>query len=162
MRKYLTITYWIPKIPLLSLLGIFILPLVLMEIHYQTGLFFIALYISYWTVKVFESYFYVLKSYIKLLRIKKQGYITKHHPGKESLKHVVIVPIYTEPYDVIEENVLALLANEYEHPENVTILLATEARVPSAIEHADRIIREHGEKGMHIVNIVHPDGMPDE
>lgn len=164
MRKYLNLTYWLPKIPLLSLIGIFLLPLILMEVHYQTGLFFIALYISYWTVKVFESYFYVLKSYLRLLKIEKECY--KSNPiirkwGKH-LRHIVIVPIYTEPYDVIEENVLALLANEYMYPRNVTILLATESRVPTATEYAERIIREHGNKGMKIVNIVHPDGLPDE
>ncbi len=74
MHKYLKFTYWIPKIPLLSLVGIFILPLVLMEINYQTGLFFIALYISYWTVRVFESYYYVLQSYLKLLQIEGKDY----------------------------------------------------------------------------------------
>lgn len=48
------------------------------------------------------------------------------------------------------------------YPRNVTILLATESRVPTATEYAERIIREHGNKGMRIVNIVHPDGLPDE
>lgn len=57
---------------------------------------------------------------------------------------------------------LALLANEYMYPRNITILLATESRVPTATEYAERIIREHGNKGMKIVNIVHPDGLPDE
>jgi hypothetical protein len=74
MKKYTTLSYWTAKIPFLSLIAIFLLPLVLMEIHYETGLFFIALYISYWTVKVFESYYYVLKSYTKLLRIEKKDF----------------------------------------------------------------------------------------
>lgn len=74
MRKYASLSYWIPKIPLLSLIGIFALPLVLMEVHYQTGLFFIALYISYWSVKVFESYYYVLRSYLKLLAMEKKDF----------------------------------------------------------------------------------------
>lgn len=164
MRKYLKLTYWIPKIPLLSLIGIFLLPLVLMEVHYQTGLFFIALYISYWTVKVFESYYYVLRSYIRLLAIEKKDYKNDLHiiRGGKHLQHIVIIPIYTEPYDVIEENVLALLANDYLYPENITILLATESRVPEATIHAERIQREHGDKGMKIINIVHPDGLPGE
>lgn len=71
MQKYRTLSYWLPKIPFLALIGIFILPLILMKIQYQVGLFFIALYISYWSVKVFEGYFYVLKSYIKLLKFSK-------------------------------------------------------------------------------------------
>ncbi len=74
MQKYRTLSYWLPKIPFLALIGIFLLPLVLMKVQYQVGLFFIALYISYWSVKVFEGYFYVLKSYIKLLRFSKVSF----------------------------------------------------------------------------------------
>lgn len=164
MQKYRTLSYWIPKIPLLSLIGIFLLPLLLIEIHYETGLFFIALYISYWTVKVFESYFYVLKSYSKLLKIEKKDYTNSPiiRQNAKHLKHVVIIPIYTEPYDVIEENVVALLANDYTFRENITILLATEARVPDAIENAEKIIAVYGNKGMQIVNIVHPENLPGE
>ena len=70
MHKYITLSYWLPKIPLLALIGTFLLPIVLMQVNYHIGLFFIALYIAYWSVKVFESYYYVLKSYIKLLRLE--------------------------------------------------------------------------------------------
>ena len=74
MSEYKTLTYWLPKIPLLALIGTFLLPLALMQIHYETGLFFIALYISYWSVKVFESYYYVLRSYLKLLAMEKKDF----------------------------------------------------------------------------------------
>lgn len=134
MRKYTELSYWLPKIPFLSLLGIFALPLILMEVHYQTGLFFIALYISYWTIKVFESYYYVLKSYLKLLAVEKKDFSRDSNierSGKD-LKHIVIIPIYTEPYDVIEENILSILKNDYAYMENITILLATEERAPDA------------------------------
>lgn len=164
MRKYASLSYWIPKIPFLSLLGIFILPLGLMEIQYQIGLFFIALYISYWSVKVFESYFYVLKSYLKLLSIEKKDFSkepTLFSDEAKNLKHIVIIPIYTEPYDVIEENVHAIIANEYPYRENITILLATEARAPDAENHAKKIIENYS-NDVQIVNIVHPEGLPHE
>jgi hypothetical protein len=74
MSKYTTLIYWLPRIPLLALLATVLLPLVLMQIHYETGLFFIAFYISYWSVKVFESYYYVLKSYIRLLKLEKKDW----------------------------------------------------------------------------------------
>lgn len=158
VKKYTTLTYWLPKIPLLSLIGIFILPLALMELHQKTGLFFIALYISYWTVKVFESYYYVLRSYLRLLRIEKCDFredATVRRVGK-NLKHIVIIPIYTEPYDVIEENILAILANDYVYRESITILLATESRAPDAESHARKIIETYGNNEIRIVNIVHP------
>ncbi len=72
MSRYTTLAYWLPKIPLLSLIGVFVLPLLLMEVNYKLGLFFIAFYIAYWSVKVFESYYYVLRSYMKLLSLEKR------------------------------------------------------------------------------------------
>lgn len=162
MRKYVTLSYWIPKIPLLSLIGIFALPLMLMEVHYQTGLFFIALYISYWSVKVFESYYYVLRSYLKLLAMEKKDFSNDEKLKKwwKHLQHIIIIPIYTEPYSVIEENILSILANDYIYMENVTILLATEERVPDARSHAEKIIEKHGKKDTKIINIVHPANIP--
>jgi Glycosyl transferase family group 2 len=164
MSRYTTLAYWLPKIPLLSLIGVFVLPLILMEVNYKLGLFFIAFYIAYWSVKVFESYYYVLRSYMGLLSLEKRD--LSHDPiivkwGK-SLEHIVIVPIYTEPYDVIEENILSLLATEYLYRENITVLLATEARAPDAETHAQNIIANHGNKGINIVNIVHPADLPNE
>ncbi len=133
-----------------------------MQIHYETGLFFIALYISYWSIKVFESYYYVLKSYIKLLRIEKndwsQDVIVRQ--WAKNLKHIVIVPIYTEPYNVIEENIMAIQATYYPYTKNIVILLATESRAPDGVSHATRIIHEHKRSWMDIVNIVHPSGIP--
>ena len=69
----------------------------------------------------------------------------------------MIVPIYTEPYDVIEENILSILKTEYAYPENITVLLATEARAPHGEANAQKIIQEYSGKGINIANIVHPE-----
>jgi hypothetical protein len=158
MSKYTTLTYWLPKIPLLALIGTFLLPLALMRIHYETGLFFIALYISYWSVKVFESYYYVLKSYIRLLKLEKKDWSRDTIVSKwgKNIKHIVIVPIYTEPYNVIEENIIALRNTVYPYKQNIVVLLATEARAPDGQKHAEQIIQEYNGKWIEIVNIIHP------
>lgn len=164
MKPFLTLAFWLPKIPLLSLIGIFILPLALMELHYETGLFFIALYISYWSVKVFESYYYVLKSYLRLLAYEKKQFSDDPLILKwaKYLKHIVIIPIYTEPYDVIEEAVISVMANEYPYKKNITILLATESRAPDAESHAARIIEKFRWEDISIENIIHPADIPGE
>jgi cellulose synthase/poly-beta-1,6-N-acetylglucosamine synthase-like glycosyltransferase len=158
MSKYTTLQYWLPRIPLLALLSTVLLPLVLMQIHYETGLFFIAFYISYWSVKVFESYYYVLKSYIRLLRLEKKDWNkdTTIIKWAKHLKHIIIVPIYTEPYTVIEQNIIALKNTYYPYKNNIVILLATEARSPDGATHAERIIQEYRNEWLEIVNIVHP------
>lgn len=78
------------------------------------------------------------------------------------MKHVVILPIYTEPRNVIEDAVKSILANNYAYKENIVVLLATEARVPTATEHAEYIIQKYSKEKIEIRNIIHPDNLPGE
>ena len=77
--------------------------------------------------------------------------------------HIVIVPIYSEPYDVIAENIESIIANDYPYKENIIVLLATEERGPGAMENADKIVSTYlGTSPVRIVNIVHPADIPGE
>ncbi len=156
---------FLSKLPIILLIAVFGLPVVLINIDYQIGLFFIALYISYWTIKVFESYYYVVKSYIELLDYNARDFSHNElllENGK-NIHHIVVVPIYTEPYDVIEENVISILENQYPFMDKITILLATEARAPDAEDHAKAIIKNFAKKStVEIVNVVHPSDIPGE
>ncbi|MDD5198152.1 MAG: glycosyltransferase family 2 protein [Candidatus Gracilibacteria bacterium] len=165
LHPYFLSQAFLSKLPLIFLCVIFFVPIVLLSLSYQVGIFFIAFYISYWTVKVFESYYYVLTSYITLLRTNKHDY--SDYPvileGAKYLKHIVIVPVYSEPYDVIAENIASIIANDYPYKKNITILLATEERGPGAIENADKIVADYsGTSPVRIVNIVHPADIPGE
>lgn len=166
MKKssFLKLEFWLPKIPLLSLIFVFLLPIVLISINYSVGLFFIAFYIAYWTLKVFSGYFSIFRSYMRLRQTKnidfKNNELIKY--GAKNLIHIVIVPIYTEPRNVIEDAVKSLLETEYQYKENITILLATEARVPEATTHAEYIIEKYKNEKINIVNIVHPENLPGE
>lgn len=160
---YLT-SGFLSKIPGFGLILIFLLPVILVKINPKAGLFFIAFCISYWTAKVFESYYFVLSSYVTLLRFNKTDFRESEIMQAEAkdIRHIVIVPIFTEPYDVIEENVASIVANDYPHMKNVTVLLATESRVPEAEGNAKRIIEKFKDSEIEIVNVVHPDGIPGE
>lgn len=155
------LSFWLPKIPLLSLIFVFCLPFILININYDVGLYFIALYIAYWTVRVFSGYFYIFTSYRNLLKIEKTDF--SHNPliehGAVDLKHIVIVPIYTEPLNVIEDAVSSILATTYQYKKNITILLATEARVPEAKKFAEIIIEKYKNSDVSIYNIVHPENI---
>lgn len=153
------------KLPILLLFGVFSLPLLLLRINEKVGLYFIAFYVSYWTVKVFESYYYILSSYFRLLHVDKQDYLQTKELQKDAkdLFHLVVVPIYSEPFEVIEDNIRSIMENDYPFKKNITVLLATEARGPGAVENAESIIAAYnGSHGITIVNVTHPDGLPDE
>lgn len=164
IRDFLLTQSFLSKVPVILLVLIFVVPLLLLKLNYQLGLFFIAFYISYWTVKVFESYYYVLTSYITLLRTNKRDYSGTAiiRDKAKDLQHIVIVPIYSEPFDVIDDNIRSIIKNSYPYKHNITVLLATEARGPNAIEDAEAIVEKYKDAEIHIVNVVHPDGLPNE
>jgi cellulose synthase/poly-beta-1,6-N-acetylglucosamine synthase-like glycosyltransferase len=155
---------FLSKVPGFFLFFIFLAPVGLVKLHPKAGLFFIAFCISYWTIKVFESYYFVLSSYASLLKYNRTDFSKNEILSAEggSVRHLVVVPIYTEPYDVIEENVVAILENDFPFQKNITILLATEARAKDAESHAKRIIAEYSHRNVEIVNVVHPEGIPGE
>ncbi len=165
LHPYFLSQAFLSKLPIIFLCIIFLVPIILLSINYQVGILFIAFYISYWTIKVFESYYYVLTSYITLLGTNKKDYADYPVILGEArhLKHIVIVPIYSEPYDVIAENIASIIANDYPYKENIIVLLATEERGPGALENADKIVRDFsGTSPVQIVNVVHPANIPGE
>lgn len=163
-KKFLKLDFWFPKIPLLVLIFSFLLPIILLKINYDLGLFFIAFYIAYWTMKVFQGYFYIYKSYKKLLANENKDFENNLELKEKSknLKHIVIVPIYTEPRWVIEDNVKSLIEADFYHKNNIVILLATEARAPDGEKNAKYITEKFAWNSIKIVNIVHPADLPDE
>lgn len=158
LKKFLLSSSFLSKLPIILLVTIFLVPITLLKINYQLGIFFIAFYIAYWTVKVFESYYYVLTSYITLLKTNKRDYLKTDVIQKEAknLKHIIIIPFYNEPYDVIEDNVNAIIRNDYPHKENIIILLAPEERGKNAVHIAEKILGNFTGKGVEIFSIPHP------
>jgi cellulose synthase/poly-beta-1,6-N-acetylglucosamine synthase-like glycosyltransferase len=74
-----------------------------------------------------------------------------------------VIPVYTEPYDVIEENVEAITQNDYPFMDNITLVLATEERAEDGKEKSEKIIKKwNGKAGIKIVSIVHPGDLPNE
>lgn len=155
---------FLSKVPLLLLFGIFALPFATFYINYYLGLYFIAFYVSYWTIRAFESYLYVIFSYIKLLKTNKKDYINTPEIKKQaqSIKHIIIVPFYSEPYEIIEETVNAIVKNDYPYKNNITILLAPEERKPETLKTAELILKKFAKNNVNIVSISHPDWLPEE
>ncbi|MDP2103597.1 MAG: glycosyltransferase family 2 protein [Candidatus Gracilibacteria bacterium] len=164
LKKFLLSSRFLSKLPIIFLVTIFLIPITLLKINYQLGIFFIAFYIAYWTVKVFESYYYVLTSYITLLKTNKKDFLKTSviQNGAKNLHHIIIIPFYNEPYDVIEDNVNAIIRNDYPYKENIIILLAPEERGKKAVSIAEKILKQFANKGVEIFSIPHPSDIPGE
>lgn len=165
-KKYIfTDNKFLSKIPFSLFITIFLIPILLININYQLGLLFIAFYVAYWSIKAFQNYYFILKSFFELLWINKKDY--KHFLSllseAKDLKHVVLIPVYSEPYDVIEDSVKSVIENDYPFMENITVLLAVEERWPEAQDNAKKVIKTLSSKSsVKIEMIVHPDWLPGE
>lgn len=75
--------------------------------------------------------------------------------------HLVILPMYNEPYDVVRES-FARLANVNYPKEKLIVVLATEERVPEGRQVAERIQAEFGSVFSKFFVTAHPFGIEGE
>lgn len=165
-KKYIfTDTKFLSKVPFTLFITIFLVPILLININYQLWLLFIAFYVAYWSIKAFQNYYFILKSFFEILWINKKDY--KHFLSLLSevkdLQHIVLIPVYSEPYDVIEDSVKSVLENDYPFKENITVLLAVEERWDEAPDNAKKIIKTLARKTpVKIEMVLHPANLPGE
>jgi hypothetical protein len=75
--------------------------------------------------------------------------------------HVVIIPAYREPIDVLRYT-LSNLAAQYQATKRMTIVLAMEAAEQGCAEKAEQLQREFARQFAHFYYTVHPRGLPGE
>ncbi len=126
---------------------------------------FIILFDIYWLLKVIylslhlRSAFGKMREYMRrdwrlLLEEKKDG-------AWQNIFHLIIFPLYKEPYEVVRESVDALARANYPG-EKLIVVLAAEARAPEGGIVARRIQEEFGSMFFRLLATAHPDGLPGE
>lgn len=79
----------------------------------------------------------------------------------DDVQHVVIIPNYKEPIDILRRT-LDALASQYQAKQRMTIVLAMEASEPNSADKADCLIEEYAGRFAHLFATVHPRGLPGE
>ena len=78
------------------------------------------------------------------------------------IRHLVIVPMYKEQYEIVREGILSIAKAQYPK-ENMLLVLAVEARAGEGARRvAERIEREYKNSFFKFLVTVHPDGLPGE
>ena len=75
--------------------------------------------------------------------------------------HVVIVPTYKEPVEIIGRT-LSALAAQHRADKRVIVVLGMEEREPDARAKAGGLIETYGERFLHMIASVHPGNIPGE
>lgn len=79
----------------------------------------------------------------------------------EHVHHIVIIPNYKEPINVLACS-LEALAKQHDARHNLTIVLAMEAAEDGCIAKAEQLHREYAPRFKHFFYTVHPRGLPSE
>ncbi len=134
---------------------------------------FIILFDIYWVLKTVYLSLHLRATFSEMRRVMKVDWlaqILKEWPPLESptipkffdIFHLVILPMYNEPYEVVRESFESLLRANYPK-EKMLVVLALEERMGAAArEVGERIAREYGEKFRELLITHHPAGLPGE
>ncbi|MBZ0280312.1 MAG: hypothetical protein K8L97_06200 [Anaerolineae bacterium] len=77
------------------------------------------------------------------------------------VKHIVIIPNYKEPFEILTRT-LDNLAAQYQAKQRMTVMLAMEAGEEGCVEKAERLVALYESCFEHLYFTVHPRGLPGE
>ncbi len=133
---------------------------------------FIILFDIYWLLKTVYFSLHLRVSFRKMRENMKIDWLARvnalspeqknsGHMRWDDVRHLVILPMYREPYEVVRESIVSLAVAHYPQ-EKMLVVLATEGAAPEGRDVADRIRHEfEGAFGAFLVT-VHPAGIGDE
>ncbi len=133
---------------------------------------FIILFDIYWLIKTIylsmltRSTFFQMRRNLKINWPERLETVAEHPklPGVkwQDLHHLVILPAYKEPYQIVRDSLMAISNARYPN-EKFIIVLATEERAGEhGVELARQAETEFGTTFGHFLTTVHPDGLPGE
>jgi len=127
---------------------------------------FIILFDIYWLLKTIYLSLHLRATFTamkKNLAVDWLARLKETEAGKwEALRHLVILPMYDEPYEVVRESFARLAEINYPK-EKLFIVLATEARAgEKARQVGERIQKEYGHVFGQFLMTAHPANLPGE
>jgi len=125
---------------------------------------FIILFDIYWLLKTIylslhlRSTFSIMKKNLKVDWLGK----LKELDSWRDIYHLVILPMYREPYEVVRESFESLAKGNYPLEKFIVVLAMEEAGGNEATETAKKIEAEFGSKFFRFIVTSHPAGLPGE
>jgi hypothetical protein len=128
--------------------------------------FFIILFDLYWLLKTIYLFFHLRYSFLEMRKNLKINWLKKIQEEKiadwEKIYHLVIFPMYREPYELIRQSFLSLLKTNYPKEKIFAVLAVEERGGQKDLEVALRIQKEFGESFGAFLYTVHPAQIPGE
>ncbi|MBI3442393.1 MAG: glycosyltransferase family 2 protein [Candidatus Sungbacteria bacterium] len=125
---------------------------------------FIIIFDTYWFLKTIFFSVHLRASFKRMranMRVNWQERLVQKNLPWQDVYHLVIFPMYQEPYELVAETFNSLLAANYP-ADRMIVVLGTEGRAPEGEETAQRIQEEFGGKFFRLLTTVHPADLPEE
>ncbi len=127
---------------------------------------FIIAFDIYWLLKTIYLSIHLRSSYSRMqkhIRIDWLGKV-KRIKGKnwQKIYHLIILPVYQEPKDVVEANLEAIVESDYPKDKMIMVLAAEGRASQNAKKLAKSIEAKYADKFYRFLITVHPDKIPGE
>jgi len=135
--------------------------------------YFVIVFVVYWLVKTIYFSFYLRSCYKKMKENEKTNWIEKLNQvdlkdnslgisSWKDLYHLVVLPMYKEPLEIVRETFVALDKNDYPNEKMIVVLACEEKARESVQQTAEAIEKEFGNKFFKFLVTWHPDNIPGE
>jgi len=135
--------------------------------------FFALILVVHWLFRAIYFSFHLKVSYARMKKVEKINWMQKLEnlqkmpdelPAKDwkDIYHLIVLPMYKEPYEVVRGSIQALLNTDYPKEKFIVILAQEERGGEEVKETGERIEQEFGNKFFKFINTTHPFGLPGE
>ena len=131
---------------------------------------FIIFFDTYWLLKVIFLSFHLRATFTEMKKNMKIDWLAKleklqagsDHISYQDIYHLIILPMYDEPYEVVRESFVRLARAHYPK-EKMIVVLGLEERAPATARETGEKIREEFATTFHrFLVTVHPKNLPNE
>jgi len=143
---------------ILAILGSFFLPL--------WAIVFIIIFDLLWLTRVYYLVIHLLSSWIRFKHDAKQNWLKKLETAKgkqwEDYLHLIFLPTYKEPFEVIDKTFTSLTKVNYPLNKMIVVLAGEERDRNNFLDITSRIQDKYRSKFLKILITLHPKNLPDE
>lgn len=129
------------------------------------AIYVIIIFDLYWLFRVVYFIIFVTYSWRRYRRSIRIGWfekLKKEKKGWEDIVHLIFLPMWGEPFEIVDEALRALCAARYPKEKFVVVLAGEGREEERFISVAEKIVRRYGESFHRLVVTVHPPNVPGE
>lgn len=126
---------------------------------------FIIIYDLFWVYRIMYFVFYMIVAWIKYRASLRRNWFAdvKKLDNWKRITHAIFLPTYSEPVEVLDQSLEALLKSDYPS-ETMIVIVGFEERIGKDVYQpkADYLKNKYGNKFKELIITVHPDGLEGE